>query len=105
MAQDPERDDELLGAGDVDASPELDMVTLFSSSNTDAELEASNIHAMLEANGVPSVVIGPSVLPSLEFQVQTPRAYAEQAATLLEEARAAGPDAAAEAEAASEESA
>lgn len=100
MAQDPERDPE---TGDVDISPELDMVTLFSSSNIDAELEANNIHSMLQASGIPSVVVGASVIPSLEFQVQVPRADLDEAERLLQEARAAGPEAAAEAEAASEE--
>ncbi len=89
--------------GDIDVSSDLDMVTLFSSSNVDAEMEAASIHAMLEANGIPSVVVGASVIPSLEFQVQVPRARAAEAERVLEEAREAGPDAAAEAEAASEE--
>ncbi len=102
MAQDAERDDER-ELGDVDPSSALDMVTLFSSSAVDAELEANNIHSMLQANGIGSVVIGATVIPSLEFQVRVPRASAAEAERLLEEARAAGPEAASEAEAASEE--
>ncbi len=93
MAQDAE----------VNPSHELDLVTLFSSSNIDAEMEANNIHSMLEANGIPSVVVGATSIPSLEFQVQVPRGMAEEAQRVLDEARAAGPEAAAEAEAASEE--
>jgi len=89
MAQDPERE--------MDESSDFDMVTLFSSSNHDGEMEATSIHSMLQ------VVMGPSVIPSLEFQVQVPRAYAEEAERVLVEAREAGPQAAAEAEAASEE--
>ena len=95
MAQDPERD--------VDPSPDLDVVTLFSSSNTDAEMEAINIRSLLESNGIEAIVVGPRVLPSLEFQVQVPRAKAEEARRLIAEARAAGPAAAAEAEASSEQ--
>jgi hypothetical protein len=95
MAQDP--------AQEIDESPDFNMVTLFSSSNHDGEMEATSIHSLLQANGIPSVVIGPSVLPSLDFQVQVPRSYAEEAERILEEAREAGPQAAAEAEAASEE--
>lgn len=87
----------------MDPSHDLDMITLFSSSNHDAEMEATSIHSMLTANGVPSVVVGASTIPSLEFDVRVPRVYAEQAERLLEEARAAGPEAAAEAEIASEE--
>jgi len=98
MAQDPESDE----AG-TDPSSDMDMVTLFSSSAVDGELEANNIHLVLEAAGIPSVVMGPSVIPSLEFQVQVPRAGAAEAERILEEARASGPEAAAEGEAASEE--
>jgi hypothetical protein len=103
MAQDPERDPKQRDEGKVDTSPELDLVTLFSSSNIDAELEANNIHSMLAANGIPSMVVGASVIPSLEFQVQVARENVEEAQRLLDEARAAGPDAASEAEAAGEE--
>jgi len=101
MAQDPDEQPE---NGGVDPSHDLDMVTLFSSSNIDAEMEANAIHSILKANGIPSVVVGASPIPSLEFQVQVPRAAVHEAEQLLEEARAAGPEAAAEAEAASEES-
>jgi hypothetical protein len=101
MAQDP---DEQPDEGGVDPSHDLDMVTLFSSSNIDAEMEANAIHGILTASGIPSVVVGASPIPSLEFQVQVPRAAVEEAERLLDEARAAGPEAAAEAEAASEES-
>jgi hypothetical protein len=103
MAQDPERDDEQRDEGSGDSSAGLDMVTLFSSSNIDAEMEANNIHGMLEANGIPSMVVGTSVIPSLEFQVKVPGANLEDARKILAEAQAGGPDAAAEAEAASEE--
>jgi hypothetical protein len=92
MAQDPDRDE----------NTDQEMVTLFSSSNVDAELEANNIHAILEASGIPSMVVGASVIPSLEFQVQVPRDQKEEAEKLLAEAQAAGPEAAAEAEAATE---
>lgn len=100
MAQDPESDERSF---EVDASAELDMVTLFSSSNIDAEMEANNITSMLQASGIPAMIVGASVIPSLEFQVQAPKAYAEEAQRLIKEARAAGSEAAFEAEAASEE--
>jgi len=100
MAQDPE---EQQVAGSVDTSHDLDMVTLFSSSNIDAEMEATAIQSMLRANDISAVVVGASTIPSLEFQVQVPRAMLEDAQRLVDEARAAGPEAAAEAEAASEE--
>ena len=92
MAQDPDRDE---NAGQ-------EMVPLFSSSNVDAELEANNIHAILEASGIPSFVVGASVIPSLEFQVQVPQDRLAEAQKIIADAQAAGPDAAAEAEAATE---
>jgi uridine phosphorylase len=94
MAQDPELD--------VNPSPELDSVIVFSSSNHDAEMEATAIQTMLQSNGIDALVVGSTMIPSLEFQVQVTRAEADEATRLIEEARAAGPEAAAEAEAASE---
>jgi hypothetical protein len=87
-----------------DASHEMDMVTLFSSSNHDAEMEAMAIHGILESNGIPSILVGTSTLPVLAFEVQVPKENLEEAERILAEAQAAGPAAAAEAEAASEES-
>ena len=87
----------------VDTSHDLDMVALFSSSNHDAEMEANAIHALMEASGIPSMVVGTPQIPSLEFQVQVPRARLEEADRVLAEAKDAGPAAAAEAEQAGEE--
>lgn len=98
MEQEPEAESESL-----DTSHELDMVTLFSSSNHDAEMEAMAIHSILQASGIPSVLVGSSTLPNLAFQVQVPSENLEEAQGTLAEAQAAGPAAAAEAEAASEE--
>ena len=78
------------------------MVTLFSSMNHDAEMEALALHSLLEANGIESAVVGPSTLPSVEFQVQVPRSQKEEAERVMAEAREAGPSAADEAEAAGE---
>jgi hypothetical protein len=90
MADEPESES-------VDTSHDLDMVVLFRSSNHDAEMEALTINGMLDAAGIPSTIVGPSTIPSLEFQVQVPRARLEEARRLLDEARAAGPSAAEEA--------
>jgi len=87
----------------VDTSHDLDMVTLFSSSNHDAEMEANAIQGLMEASGIPSIVVGTPQIPSLEFQVQVPKARLEEAERALAEAREAGPAAAAEAEQATEE--
>ena len=83
---------------DAAQNEDLEMVPVFSSSAHDAELEADTIHTLLEANGIPSIVIGPSVLPVVEFQVQVPRQQLEEARGVIAEAEAAGPEAAAEGE-------
>src|ERR1700760_2737469 len=83
--------------------PEEAMVAVFSSLNHDAEMETMAVQGVLEANGIPAVVVGPHILPNLEFQVQVPEHLAAEAQRLIIEARAAGPEAAAEAEAASEQ--
>jgi hypothetical protein len=79
-------------------------VPIFSSSNHDAEMEALTIKGILEASDIPTMLIGPHMLPSLDFQVHVPEHLAERAQEILNEARAAGPAAAAEAEAESEKS-
>src|SRR5436853_7128845 len=76
---------------EVDPSHALDLVTLFSSANHDAEMEANAIHGVLESNGIPSLVVGAPQIPSLEFQVHVPRAHFEEAERVLADARAAGP--------------
>jgi hypothetical protein len=97
MALEPEPD-----TPQVDDSHDLDLVGIFASSNHDAEMEALAIHSLLQANGIPSVMVGPSTIPSLEFQVRVPRQSVEEAQRVLDEAKAAGPEAAVEAEQQSE---
>ncbi len=77
---------------------EEEMVALFSSSNHDGEMEALAVRGVLEANGIEAQLVGPSTLPSLEFQVQVPASQLEEAERVLAEARAGGSAAAAEAE-------
>ena len=100
MAEDQEREPE---TEPVDSSHDLDLVPFFSSSTHDAEMEAMSIHGILQANGIPSVLVGASTIPSLEFQVQVPRSSLEEARRVVEEAQAAGPEGAEEAERASED--
>jgi len=86
-----------------DPSHDLDLVTLFSSSGSDAETEALTIQGVLESNGIPSFIVGPAQIPSLEFTVQVPRSHLKEAKHALAEAKAGGRKAADEAEKASEE--
>jgi hypothetical protein len=108
MAQDPEDDEEQRDEEEqqdeeaVDLSHDLDMVTLYESSTADAEIEVEVIHGILETNGVPSFVVSGFACPNLGYQVQVPRSRIDEARRLIDEAEAAGPEAAAEAEAATE---
>jgi Putative prokaryotic signal transducing protein len=81
---------------------DAEMVPVFSSAGTTGEMEAASIHQVLEANGIPSMLIGPAALPVVGFQVQVPADRLEESRRIIAEAQAAGPSAADEAELASE---
>lgn len=63
------------------------MVAVFRSSNHDAEMESLAIKGALESAGIDSVVVGPHVLPNLEFQVQVPEHLAEDARRIVESSK------------------
>jgi hypothetical protein len=101
MAQDPE-EDRNPREGFVDTSSEFDMVTLYSSETGGSEIEADIIRGILDSYGIPCLVSRAMGYPSLGFLVQVHRQNVSEATRLLEEARAAGPAAAIEAERESE---
>jgi hypothetical protein len=80
------------------------MVAVFSSSNHDGELEAMAVKGVLDSNNIPSMVVGPQVLPSLEFQVQVSADQLQAARLAIRDARQGGRQAADEAEALTEQS-
>lgn len=94
MAQDPEPEEEL-----IDPSHDLDMVSLIT---TQSEVEADVIRGILDANGVPAILSRVTGYPSLGFEVRVPHSREDEAKRLVAEQRAAGSDAAVEAEAAGE---
>ena len=100
MAQDPE--EEGLGGEMLDKSHDLDMVSLFESTAVDAEAEAEVIRGLLESNGIPASIVTGGPVPPVGWFIQVPRKRLEEARRLIEEARATGPEGAAEAEASSE---
>ena len=108
MAQDPEREEEKPVAepgGDVPLPTHaLDMVTIWTSDagTVTAEIESDMIRGVLESNDIPVMVVGASQYPNLGFEVKVPRGKVKEAEELLDQAEAAGPDAATEAEAESE---
>ena len=77
---------------------EEEMIAIFSSQNHDAEMEALAVQGVLESNGFDVQLVGPSTLPSLEFQVQVPESQVADAREVIEKAKLAGPDAALEGE-------
>ena len=101
MAQDPDQDDDERDQDQILGSHALDMVALYDSSTVDAEMEADVIRGVLDSSGIPSLVKRAGPFP-LAFQVLVPRGRLQEARQLLDEARAAGPEAAAEAERATE---
>ena len=101
MAQDP--DEEMANGETLDTSHDLDMVTLYESSTIDSESEAELIRGLLEANGIPANIVSGGPVPPVGFIVQIPRNRLEEARRAIAEARAAGPEGAAEAEASTEE--
>ena len=98
MAQDPDED-----VSTVDTSSELDMVPLYQSPTVGSEIEADIIRGILDSHDIPSLMSRAMGYPSLGFQVQVHRQNFQEARRLIEEAKAAGPGAALEAERASEE--
>ncbi len=81
----------------VDASHDLDMVPVFSSDAHNAEMLATAIHSLLQANGIPSMIVGAAGFPSLPFEVRVPRARLEEAEQTIRAAEEAGAAAAEEA--------
>ena len=102
MAQDPDREEEQSGQDVLLTSHALDMVTLWTSGGTNAEIEADMIRGVLESNGIPVMVVGASQYPNLPVEVRVPRGKLKEAEELIEQAQASGPEAASEAEAESE---
>jgi Putative prokaryotic signal transducing protein len=88
----------------LELEPDADesMVAVFSSSNHDGEMEAMAIKGVLDSNGIPAMIVGPHVLPTLEFQVQVPEHLLTEARQVIREARQGGRQAADEAEALTE---
>jgi len=86
----------------LDVSHELDMVPVFSSTGVDAEVEGDLVCGVLANTGIPAVLSG-SMFPNLGISVCVPRARLEEAQRLIAEAQAAGPEAAVDAERASED--
>jgi hypothetical protein len=80
-------------------SHELDSVIVFEGSGTTAEMEAIGIQAVLEGEGIRVVMGGETSFPNLPWSVAVSKTDAPRALQVIEDAKKAGPKAAAEAEA------
>lgn len=87
----------------LDLSHDLDMVPVFVSESPNADMLAVGIRSVLEAQGIPSVMVSGSVFPNLPFEVRVPKASLEDARRAIAAAEEAGPAAADEGERESEE--
>ena len=86
----------------ADASHTFDLDVVFEGVGTTAEMEAIGLRSVLDAYGIPSVLVGTPQVPTLPFLLKVPRVHLEQARQAIAEARKAVPEAAEEAERASE---
>jgi hypothetical protein len=82
----------------LNLSHDLDMVTVFISEAPDAEMLSMQLRSILEAQGIPSVLVSGSVFPSLPFEVRVPKGRLEEARRAIAAAEEAGPSAAEEGE-------
>jgi hypothetical protein len=101
MAQDPDPTENEPDRDVVLNTHALDMVTM-PGGRISAESEADMIRGVLDANEIPSLLIRAAQYPNLGFEIQVPRGLIGKAEQVLQEALAAGPEAAAEAEAETE---
>jgi hypothetical protein len=86
-------------AEDLDTSSDLDLETVASAAS---ELEATSIKNLLDSSGIAAVLVGDSVLPNFAFEVRVAHDQADRARNLIADAEKTGPEAAEEAERASE---
>lgn len=96
-------DGQMAEAGEGSPSHAYDLVEVYRGQGTSGEVESMSIRAVLDANHIPSVLIGSMQLPNLPFRVMVPQVFAEAADKALTEAEDAGASAAEEAEAATEQ--
>ena len=79
-------------------SHNLDLVTVFQSAGSNAEMEAISVKALLESNGIESVLVADTRFPNLPDEVRVAQRDVTEAKRLIADALAAGPAGAAEAE-------
>jgi len=88
---------------DAPKSHARDMVPIYESTASEAEMQAGVIRGVLDSNGIPSVLIRPGPIPPVGFHLLLPRDKLAEARKVLKDAQRGGSQGASEGEAASEE--
>ncbi len=86
-------------------SDSVDLVPVLEADGTPlevTEMEAASLQSLLAANSIEAVITGAEMMPNLPYRIQVPSDQAKQAGEIIAEARAAGTEAAEEAERAGE---
>jgi hypothetical protein len=86
----------------VDPSGDLDEVTIFRADGNASEMDAASVQALLDASGIPAVVVGDARFPNFGQQVRVPKEHATEAKRLIADALVVGSAGAEEAEASGE---
>jgi len=86
----------------VDPSETLDEVTVFHAAGNSSEMDAASVQALLDAGGIPAVVVGDARFPNFGQEVRVPKEHVTEAKRLIADALVVGSAGAEEAEASGE---
>lgn len=103
LVADEEDETEAEESHGIDESHDFDLVTVFETGSGTTEMDAQWIKNVLEANGIEAIIVGGTPIPSTGQELQVAREHADEARRVIAEAKAAGPTAADEGEAATEQ--
>ncbi len=95
----PQEEDEF---ANVDPSDTLDEATVFQAAGNSSEMDAASVQALLDASGIPAVVVGDARFPNFGQEVRVPKEHVTEAKRLIADALVVGSAGAEEAEASGE---
>lgn len=79
-----------------DADEALNLTTVFTGDGASGEMQAEEIHSLLDASGIYAVIVGTHSLPNLPFEVRVAAERVEEARQILADAQSSGAQALAE---------
>jgi len=95
----PKEEDEF---ATVDPSGNLDEVTVFQAAGNSSEMDAASVQGLLDASGIPAVIVGDARFPNFGQEVRVPKEHVTEAKRLIADALVVGSAGAEEAEASGE---